>query len=249
MVQMTFVERFNRYVSAAIALHWPMVLACLILTSVNSKASLALDLFAEALPQAQTNTCQSYAIMLALAAKGDSRFPIVTFAQLRQAEARFRQLAEKAPGGPYGHVAFQSAVRDYTGGAYELVIETTHNDIVKWLGRVKELTTLHSSRDALIAKLTKTHFPVVLTSVTKLGSSTYDGHLIAVLGVVGSGLNSSTEVLTFNSAIKGQNNTINRCEPGMQPGDMRYQAGVISTNDFSIKSYPGLRIFYLRQVR
>lgn len=205
---------------------------------------MALDLFKDTLPQAQTNTCQSYAMVLALAAEGGHE--IANFDELRAAEAEFRGLAEGFPGGPYGHEALQQAVEAYTGGKYELRIES-YPDIVEWMTRVSELTRLESTADLLIAQVTGQHFPVVLTSVTRFDQSTYGtGHIMAVLGVAGSGLNSSTEIIAFNSAIKG-GGAVNQCEAGTQPGDLRYTAGVVSTNNFELKDYPGFRVLVLEE--
>jgi hypothetical protein len=157
----------------------------------------------------------------------------------RKAEADFRKIASETPGGPFGHDALKQAVTKYTAGAYRLVVEYPGSDIVQWVSRVRALTTLDASADALIGKLTGTKFPVALTSVTNLNQSPYNGHIVAVLGVFGSGLNSNTQLLTFNSAIKGQGGTVNRCESGTQPGDMRYQAGVVATNNFELKLFSG----------
>lgn len=197
----------------------------------------AIDLYKDTVPQAQLDTCQSYSIVLALAAKGDAAFPITDFAAIRRAEADFRKIANETPGGPFGHDALKLAVAKYTVGAYRLVVEYPGSDIVQWMSRMRALTTLDPSADALIGKLAGTKFPVALTSVTKLNQSIYEGHIVAVLGVLGSGLNSNTQLLTFNSAIKGQNGSVNRCEPGTQPGDMRYQAGVVATNNFELKQF------------
>ena len=219
--------------------------SCLLVVALISSVAKAIDLFADPQPQAQKNTCQSYAIMLALAAQGDPNFPINNFSELRSAETSFRQVSEQVPGGPYGHEALKTAISQYTQGKYVLKIEN-FPDIVGWTTRVKALTNLKSSVDVLIAQLTGKHFPVLLTSVMKFGNSNYpDGHIFSVLGLAGSGLNSNTEIVAFNSAIKG-GGAINRCEPGTQPGDMRYTAGVVSTNDYQLKSYGGTyRILYL----
>jgi hypothetical protein len=218
-----------------------------VMSTLVPSASSALDLFKDTLPQAQSNTCQSYAIMLALAAKGDAAFPINTFAELRKAESDFRDIAEGLEGGPYGHEALRQAVSRYTGGQYSLEIETVTNGIVGLISRIRDLTTIQSSADVLIAQLTGTSFPVVLTSVTKFDDSNYrTGHIIAVLGVSGSGINSNTHIVAFNSALKGGGN-INRCEPGTQPGDMSYTAGVVSTNNYVLKDYPGFRLMQLRK--
>jgi hypothetical protein len=218
-----------------------------LMSAMVPTTSAALDLFKDTLPQAQSNTCQSYAIMLALAAKGDAAFPISTFADLRKAESDFRAIAEGLEGGPYGHEALRHAVSQYTGGQYSLEIESVTSGIVDWISRLRDLTTIQSSADVLVAQLTGTSFSVVLTSVTKFDDSNYgSGHIIAVLGVSGSGINSNTQIVAFNSAVKGGGN-INRCESGTQPGDMSYTAGVVSTNDYMLKDYPGFRLMQLRK--
>lgn len=206
--------------------------------AVAASEAAALDLYADPTPQSTSKTCQSYAMMLALAAEGDHQFPIKTFGELREAEQAFRTIAEATPGGPYGHDALGVALRTYTGGAYRLVIEE-RGDIVAFLQRVRELTKLTSSSNALLAQITGTDFPVVMTSVTAFAGSPYEtGHIITILGVAGSGLNSTTEIVAFNSAVKG-GGSINRCVPGMQPGDLRFTAGVVSSNDFTLKSFGG----------
>jgi hypothetical protein len=197
----------------------------------------AIDIYSDTVPQAQVDTCQSYAMVLALAAKGDPAFPITTFEEIRQGEADFRQIAAGIPGGPFGHEALKQAVSNYTSGAYRLAVEYPGTDLVAWLSRVRALTTLDGSADALIGRLTGQKFPVVLTSVTRFGDSTYPRHIMSILGLIGSGLNSNTQLLAFNSAIKGQGGSVNRCVSGTQPGDERYKAGVVSTNNFTLNEF------------
>lgn len=221
---------------------WVLV-ACLSLLIPRTAA--ALDIFKDTVPQAQTNTCQSYSMVLAIALLGDPAMRIETFQELRAAEARFRDILIRN-GSPYVHDNWIKSVEEYTGGSYTLRIET-RSDIVGWMARVKELTTQTSTTDVLISQLTGKRFPVVLTSVTEFAGSAFaSGHVITVLGIAGSGIDSSTQIVAFNSAIKGQN-TVNRCEPGQQPGDQRYAAGVISSNDYRLKDFSGFRI--LRIVR
>ncbi len=209
--------------------------------------SYAIDLYADPKPQAQSDTCQSYALMLALAAQGDNAFPIKTFSELRKSEADFRAVAAGFPGGPFGHDALRRAVAAYTGGAYSLEIEDVGNDITKWMSRVRQLTLQKTTLGIFLDQLTGQNFPVILTSVTQFDESSYaGGHIMAVLGLAGSGLDSSTRIIAFNSAIQG-GGSINQCEAGTQPGDMRYKAGVVSTNTFQLKSYPGFRILHLQR--
>ncbi len=220
-------------------------ITCAILIAPQASA---IDLFKDTQPQATTNTCQSYAVMLALAAQDDPSFPIENFQHLREAEANFRAIAESKKGGPYGHKALKAAIEDYTNGKYTLQIETINTGIVDWLARVKELTVFSSSADVMISQLSGSSFPVILTSVDRFGGNSYgSGHIITVLGIAGTGLDSTTEIIAFNSAIKGSG-SINTCQPGDQPGDMRYTAGVVSTKDYLLKEFGGgLRLLFLQK--
>ncbi len=217
-------------------------------------SSSAIDLFADPYPQSTTKTCQSYSLALALAALGDPAIPIRSFEELRTAEKQIRDILKHQPNGPLSHESWKTGVPIFTSNRYRLKIETFGSDYVKWINRVKELTVLTSTGDALIASLTGQSFPVVLTSVSVIESSTYDsGHIISILGVAGSGLNSSTKIVAFNSAIKGLGGAINMCVDGSslgsEPGDQIYTAGVFETNDFKLKSFSpgGYRLLYLQR--
>jgi hypothetical protein len=201
---------------------------------------LALDLFKDTLPQADTKSCQSYSMALALNQLGDPEYKFDTFQALRDAEGKFLDILT-AKGDQFNHNNWVKAVEEFTQDAYTLKIET-HPDLVAWMGRVKELTSQTSTTDVLLSQITGNDFPVVLTSVTNFAGSSYkDGHIIAVLGIAGSGLDSTTEIVAFNGGIKGQNN-VNRCEAGQQPGDLKYSAGVVSSNSFALKDFQGFRI-------
>lgn len=203
----------------------------------------AIDLFKDARPQSTGRTCQSYAAALALAAKADPAFPIFTFAELRNTEQQFRTYAE-SHGNPLNHETWDKAMSDLTSGKYTFERTYAHTDIVSWLSAIKTATTIESNVDLLVSQLGGSNFDVVLTSVYSLAGSQYaSGHIISVLGVIGSGIDSNTELVAFNSAIKGGDRTGVMCTPDSLPGDERYSAGIISSSDFRLKGYPDKFLF------
>ena len=114
------------------------------------------------------------------------------------------------------------------------------DDITVWMQTVRNRTTLSDDIDAAIATLTGGPIETVLTSVHSINGSSYsEGHIVSVLALAGNGLNSATQLIAFNSAIKGQGGAINECAPGNQPGDYRYTAGVVQTNNFQLKFFDG----------
>lgn len=226
-------------------------LFCGVLVAVAlSGPAVALDLFSDALPQSTGQTCQSYAAALALAAKGDPAFPINTFGELREIEAEFRRLVT-AYGNPYLHDNWPKAMSDLTGGKYTFSIDRNTTDIGDWMVRVRDATDIETDADLMIGQLTGTNFEMVLTSVYSLDGSDYSridgngnrvgGHIIAVMGLLGSGIDSNTELVAFNSAIKGQGGSGVMCDDSFMATstDLKYQAGVITTNDFELKPFTG----------
>ncbi len=198
----------------------------------------ALDLYEGAMPQAQTNTCQSYASVLALAAVNDPAFPVETFDELRTLEANFRSILNNMDqADPYSHANWPRAMEQLTGGAYTFEVRY-EPDLIDWLSTVRNATTLSDDLSSLIATATGGPIDTVLTSVTSIDGSNYGGHIVTVMGVLGTGIDSNTELVAFNSAIKGQGGSINQCSPGDQPGDHRYTAGVVATTSFQLREFP-----------
>jgi len=142
------------------------VLFSLLFTSLQTQPAHALDLFLEPRPQARLNTCQSYSMVLSLSLLDEGGFSLDNFGQLRAAELRFRSILEALPGGYTSHQNWVRAVETCTSGRYTLALEYPQN-IVEWMRRVQELTSLTSSVDVMISRLTGTRFPVVMTSVTQ----------------------------------------------------------------------------------
>lgn len=193
----------------------------------------ALDMFGDALPQSTGKTCQSYSAALAIAAKNDSEFKIETYGELRLFEQKFRQKLEQT-GKPYDHSNWVKVMEEITGGKYSLDRKYV-SDITVWMKELSEATIIDSDIDVLLRRLTRNSFDVVLTSVTSIAGSNYKtGHIIGVIGVIGDGLNSSTKLVAFNSAIKGEGGAGVMCDEShmTSQGDLSYKAGVLNTNDF-----------------
>ena len=164
----------------------------------------AIDLYVGAQPQSTSKTCQSYASVLALAAVNDPRFEIKSFAQLRENERRFRAiLTSLDPGGETKHNNWPKAMEQLTNGSYNFEVKYIA-DIVEWMAGTRDATTLSSNVDAAVAALTGNSFNTVLTSISKIDNSDYaNGHIVTVLSVAGTGIDSETQLVLFNSALKG----------------------------------------------
>lgn len=213
-------------------------MACAVLAIVPIKPAFAIDLYRGDKPQANQSTCQSYSAVLALAAKNDHRFPIEDFEQLRAMELEFRSILKNVSGGQTtSHEHWSKAMEELTGGLYTLKRDY-EKDITEWMTIVRDRTTLSDDIDGLVAELTGGPIETVLTSVMSIDGSSYgSGHIVTVIAVVGSGLDSTTQLAVFNSAIKGSGGSVNECAPGNQPGDEEYKAGVVQTNEFRLKDF------------
>lgn len=224
-----------------------LVTACALSVTAPAKA---LDLYEGAKPQAQTNTCQSYASVLALAGAQDPTFPVETFDELRALEREFRSILEGLDGGnPYSHSNWPLAMQRLTVGAYTFELKYIP-DLLDWMKTVRGATTLSDDLGSIIATLTGGPIDTVLTSVTSMDGLEYKGgHIVTVMGLLGSGMDSNTQLIAFNSAIKGNGGSVNQCAPGNQPGDNRYQAGVVQTNKFALKEFPGKGFLFMQLVR
>ena len=198
---------------------------------------MSIDIYSDALPQSTGKTCQSYAAALALAGKSDSQFPINSFVDLRQTEQEFRAYAE-SHGNPLSHIVWDQAMLDLTNGKYTFQRDYPTSDLVDWLAIVRGYTSIDSEIDILVSRMSGGPIDMVLTSVYDIAGSNYStGHIVSVMGFIGSGLNSNTELVAFNSAIKGGPTATIMCNENTEPGDFRYKAGVLNTNDFRLKGF------------
>lgn len=181
----------------------------------------ALTLFSDSVkPQSSNNSCQSYAAILNLAAQKHPAFKISTFEELREFENEFKNILNSLPGSQYAHKNWAKAMELLTSGHFTFELEY-EKDIVKWMKKVKSLTTQSTGLEHIIQV---SELRTVMTSVTRLDDSRYpSGHIISVLSVDGDGdgKNSATRLISFNSAIKGTGTTVNYCSPGNQKGEGR----------------------------
>ena len=128
---------------------------------------------------------------------------------------------------------------ELTSGKYTFERNYNNTNVVDWLAAVNAVTTIDSDIDLLLSRMSGTNFEVALTSVESLGGSTYStGHIVTVLGVIGSGIDSNTKIVAFNSAIKGEDVDGIMCTPDTLPGDERYSAGVVTTSNYILKGFP-----------
>lgn len=206
---------------------------------VGTEKSSALDLYEGAKPQSTSNTCQSYATVLALAAIGDPAFRFENFDDIRSGEQNFRSILDAmSRPNPYLHTNWPKAMEQFTGGKYTVDLTYTDNDIVDWLSLVRSNTTINDDFSAILAELNGENFQTVLTSVTELGDSSYSkGHIVTVTGVLGSGIDSNTKIVAFNSAIKGKGGTVTSCSTENQPGDEAYKAGIVETEKYQLRQF------------
>lgn len=200
----------------------------------------AIDLYAGAKPQSTQHTCQSYSAVLALDAIGDPSFSYQNFEELRTAEQRFREILTDL-GDTTSHQNWAVGMENFTDGKYTIRSEPVQADIVKFLEKAKSYTTIRDSYDLLLSDLSGGNVATALTSVTSLAGDNYGtGHIVALLGVIGSGLNSETQLVVFNSAIKSINGAEAVCKEGgdiVLDGDVRYSAGIVATNEFQLKLF------------
>lgn len=203
-------------------------------------AASALDLFESAKPQATSHTCQSYSPILALAALSDPAFQVGSFSELRTLELEFRRILKSVSGGnTTQHKYWPETMEQLTGGVYTLDLEYVP-DLLDYIAKIRATTDMSNDVGSLIGQISGTPFQTVMTSVSSFDGSSYStGHIITVLGVKGTGIDSNTQLIAFNSAIKGQNGSVNQCTTDHQPGDDRYTAGVVSSKSFLPKDFGG----------
>lgn len=207
----------------------------------------AIDLFSDHLPQSYNNTCQSQAIMLALAIEGHPAFPMANAGELREAELAFRQIVEAiAANDPElsvrHHQTWRLALEQYTSGNFTIRNEYIRDSNV-WAQRVAEITRKNiSEHTAPMVRLTGVS-KTILTSVTHLEGDRYaSGHIVAVLGIDPGEIHSSSHrhfLMALNGAIKGEDDDRKSCNASDLPGDYKYSAGVVATKRYDLKPFDG----------
>lgn len=206
---------------------------------VSTKIANAFDLYLDPKPQASAFTCQSYAVMLALAHFGHSAYKLETPRNLREAELEFRRHidAEAATTGQnkYSHKVWKAAFSKFTQQRLKLIIKYI-DDVIHWRSEVARITGVDSVQHSnLISSIITKR--IVMTSVTSLSSEIYNsGHIISILGIDSKLPLFPYKVLALNSAIKSGGN-INRCDEEYSLGDTKYSAGILRTDRFKLKKF------------
>ncbi|KPL66743.1 hypothetical protein SZ64_00675 [Erythrobacter sp. SG61-1L] len=210
----------------------------------------SLDVVSSPIPQAFTNTCQSYSLAFALARAGVPGYELDTVAGVRSAEARVRSAIEGAIQSgetAYSHSVWVRAVSQLTSNNYRLMRRTYSSgeefmdEVVRKTG-ISAAGTLGSTLSYL-ASITP-----VMTSFTRIGSNNYGGHIVTIFGLDRpSGSNSSVQpkLLLLNSAVKrggGGNSGANfapACNSSDLPGDRTYHGALSMEDSYTLKSYGG----------
>ena len=217
-----------------------VLLACLALTgSARAQAS-----FVQA-PSGQSTpvSCQSYSLAVALAFKKDPAFSIDTAADLRRVEDAIRKAIESAQGkaSSVTHEHIIAGFQAYTGGRYtlksRLVDLPTLGDLVASASGITSTTSTPLS--FLLGASVR---DVLLTSVSRVGSSRYSsGHIITLMGIDGPAT-SSRSYLVLNGGIKVGGLAEQRaCEEGIPDKPSKYGASVswVGSADIDFKPFNG----------
>lgn len=207
-----------------------------------------LEVVTRPIPQAYSNTCQSYALAFALARAGAPGFALADVAGVRAAEARVRAAiaAAAGPGGsPYAHSAWARAVTTLTSGAFALrrreyaTADALYGDAVARTG-VGAAATLGPVVAATVSRTP------VMTSFERIGRDSYaTGHIVTVFGVdlPAGPMSAPAGLLLLNSAVKRRPGTTPAfapvCGSGDPPGATRYTGALALERDYVLKRYGG----------
>ncbi len=203
------------------------------------------DVYLNPKPQSYTNTCQSYALAMALIKTGDSKFVVEKTKELREFEIRIRNIiesiAKKDKKSVYSHAVWAKAVTHIAINKYKLKSKTT-NDLEEYYRIIEEITGQASVKilgPIMSAVLSQ---KVVLTSVKRIGENNYgSGHIVALFGV-GAATPHKSELRSLailNSAIKVNDKFKNACSIDDKVGDYKYSALVSLVKDYELKKYSG----------
>lgn len=189
--------------------------------------------------QATGNSCQSYALGVALAFKRDAAFPLDSAAALRDTELRIRaKIVQAANGAEVTHEHVKAGFLAYTGGRYKLATQTVAIAAIgEAIGARSGVTSAAvTPMDFFLGNVVR---DVVLSSATKIENDSYaGGHIFTLLGVDG-GPNSNQRFLVLNSAVKVKNMVKNGCSNGVpdDPGPYTASLSWKSVNAISFKTF------------
>ena len=245
------------------------ILLLSLIVGQHSAAAMAVGLafVQEPMPQALSNSCQSYALSLALGVDTRNPTPIATPKDLRQAELKLRTalVAEaaalnkkegksKGKDGyyePTSHAVWASVLPRYSSGKFVLkqqflpTIEAVAAKVAEITG-VPDVSTWPMEFSAALVK------QPALVSFSRIGKDSYaSGHIVAVLGVVPSPPRSpvqSPKLLLVNSAAKSKSTKqVLQCDvTAPEWGDEHYAAVTVTTSDYQLKNYgAGFSVMWL----
>lgn len=204
---------------------------------VSAPAFAGLDFLVSPTGQATTETCQSYALSVALALQKDRKFTIETAADLRRTEESIRRQIKKiSEGSSVSHEHIMRAFEAYTNGDYKLQIKgMPYTNVGGFIGTQSGIKSISlTPPDFLLRDSIKN---ATLISVTRIGADRYtSGHIVAVLGSDNPS-SSGLKLLILNSGIKIKDTTRNMCTEGVPDDPGRYTASVkwVAAEDMTIK--------------
>jgi len=200
--------------------------------------------------QATGNTCQSYALGVALAFKRDPLFKVNTAAELRSVELGIREEIKKVSGtNDVSHDHIKQGFDAYTKGIYKLTFkDVTIPDVGSEAGRRSGITSAALvPANFLLGAVVK---DVVLASATRIDANPYgSGHIFTVLGADGPP-NSGQRLLILNSAVKVKDKTRNTCTDGVpdDPGPYTAELSWKSISDINFKPFGGkIRLWFVEK--
>lgn len=200
------------------------------------------------IPQYTSSTCQSYSAAVLLAFKNDQRFLINTLQALRDAEVGIRQGIEQSAKDKnhYSNGKLDPRHDDIIAGfeGYTSNIYTLKRQAIKGIDALGDYIGDQSGISSIVP------FPIatslvqtpLMVSVTRVGSNSYSGHLVTVLGVSGPP-SSDRKYLIVNSAVKTGAGTKLFCAPDEPASQTTYGALTTWTNDIDFKDF-GNQTYY-----
>lgn len=221
----------------------PRILATLAL-GLLSAAVYGLDLAAvkELRPQATDDTCQSYALALALSDEVSSPFRVSTAKQLRVSELEIRSAIEaqrsKANAKEVTHEHWERAIEQLSSGQYRLVrrYPKTAEEAVSLVASLTGVTNANLLPASFSTAMTK---KIVLVSFRAIEKSSYGGgHIAAVFGTAPAAGKPQPGLLILNPGVKlGDRGLRNSCRLDDTVGDVKYTVSLSLVHEYLLTNY------------
>jgi hypothetical protein len=198
------------------------------------------DVLVNPAPQTDLNSCQVYGLAFAAASVPGSPLQARNAKELRVLEQELRkrrdQLAANTGKDKLDHTLWETVIAQASNGVlvakatYIPSMEDFHAQVEKESG-IAKASTLGPVLAGAVSK------GVVLTSVTKVGSSSYAGHIVGVMGL-DRGTQSPVPLLMLNPAVKvGPSPLRNVCDLDGGLGDEKYQATATIEKKYVLKKF------------